>query len=106
MMIYTFTFHYGSIQIHKIILSLAYLISFTFHYGSIQISKTHIYSYAQHFLHSTMVLFKLEKGIVDTFLFIFTFHYGSIQIAQRKISGKCEFDFTFHYGSIQICIHS
>ena len=69
-------------------------ILFTFHYGPIQIAIHYLLFFRVAHLHSTMVLFKFEKGIVDTFLFIFTFHYGPIQINQDYSASK--FNYNLH----------
>ena len=53
-------------------------------------------------LHSNMVLFKSNGGILNSPTILFTFQYGSIQIYTTNVIKVYVEEFTFQYGSIQI----
>ena len=59
---------------------LSHYAAFTFHYGPIQMNETAREAVGKAYLHSTMVLFKLDVVFSPFFEALFTFHYGPIQM--------------------------
>ena len=80
-----FTFQYGSIQMEAVLMIQDPWHSFTFQYGSIQMDDRPIFpKIFMMNLHSNMVLFKSNGGILNSPTILFTFQYGSIQIANLR----------------------